>query len=336
MSSPRSQYSVGIIGLGTVGARFVEQFGQHPDFEVSAGWDAAESARARFASVIPVMDSPLDVIESCDVVYIAVPPAAHGAYVSMAVNAGVGIFCEKPLGVDAQESQEMVEAVENSQIAGGVNFVFASAPAAVRMGEAIRNGELGEISRIEIRLHFPQWPRPWQHEAKWLAAAAEGGWTREVGSHFLFLVQRYCGDLHLRYRYVDRPVDDLAERRVIAHLEAGSTEVLLTGSSASAGPEIVECTVHGTQKSLRLRNWYSLEYCSHPDFADPASAGLDFVGPDSEWLAVPETNDPNPAPAAYRAQLDQLKLMLDGQPHHLATFAEALGVQNCVEEILQR
>jgi hypothetical protein len=92
----------------------------------------------------------------------------------------------------------------------------------------------------------------------------------------------------------------------------------------------VECTVHGTQKSLRLRNWYSLEYLTHPDSADPDSAGQD-----SGWLAVGETNDPNPALAAYRAQLDQLKLMLDRRPHHLATFAEALGVQNCVEEILQ-
>jgi hypothetical protein len=97
----------------------------------------------------------------------------------------------------------------------------------------------------------------------------------------------------------------------------------------------VECTVHGTQKSLRLRNWYSLEYCTHPDSADPDSAGPDSAGQDSGWLAVAETNDPNPALAAYRAQLDQLKLMLDGRPHHLATFAEALGVQNCVEEILQ-
>ena len=281
------------------------------------------------------MDSPRDVIKSCDVVYIAVPPAAHGAYVNMAVDAGIGIFCEKPLGIDIQESQEMVEAVANSQVAGGVNFVFASAPAAVRLGEAIRSGELGEILRIEIRLHFPQWPRPWQREATWLAAAAEGGWTREVASHFLFLAQRYCGDLDLQYRYVDRPDKDLAERRVIAHLEAGSTEVLLTGSSASAGQEIVECMVHGTQKSLRLRNWYSLEYCTHPDSADPNSAGPDSAGQDSGWLAMAETNDPNPALAAYRAQLDQLKLMLDRRPHHLATFAEALGVQNCVEEILQ-
>ena len=41
-------HQVGIIGLGTVGARFVEQFNLHERFELSACWDASDDARARF------------------------------------------------------------------------------------------------------------------------------------------------------------------------------------------------------------------------------------------------------------------------------------------------
>ncbi len=32
-------HRIGIIGLGTVGARFVEQFNRHDDFELVAAWD---------------------------------------------------------------------------------------------------------------------------------------------------------------------------------------------------------------------------------------------------------------------------------------------------------
>ena len=36
------------------------------------------------------------------------------------------------------------------------------------------------------------------------------------------------------------------------------------------------------------------------------------------------------------AQLDELSKMLRGESHRIATFSEALGVQELVEEILER
>jgi 1,5-anhydro-D-fructose reductase (1,5-anhydro-D-mannitol-forming) len=318
-------HSVGIIGLGTVGARFVEQFGQHPRFTVSAAWDASPAARDRFAQQIPVKGSAQEVIAACDVVYIAVPPAAHGTYVRMAVAAGVSIFCEKPLGVDVADSTELVALVAESRRGSGINFVYASAPAATRLGSLIAAGEAGEITRIEARLQFPEWPRAWQREATWLAGATEGGWLREVGSHFVFLAHRLTrhlnsGPMSLQRAHIQRRSADSAEHRVIAELRAGSTEFLLTGASGEAGPELVEFTVFGTERSFRIREWYRLETCS-----------VDR----SEWTPVTLPDQPSPALAAYQAQLDQLDLMAEGASHTLATFDEALTIQKVVEQILQ-
>lgn len=318
MTTP-STHRVGIIGLGTVGARFVEQFGAHRDFTVTAGWDASDAARQRFSGVIPIMNTATEVLEACDLVYIAVPPAAHGTYVHQALAAGVAIFCEKPLGVDLAESEQMTAAVDAARARRGVNFVFAGAPATVRLGELLADGAAGQITRIEIRLQFPQWPRPWQEAATWLAGAAEGGWLREVGSHFLFLAHRLCGELSVEHATVRRPRADLAENRVIAELRAGDVEVLLTGASGEAGPEVVECVVRGTERSFRLREWYRLTTCTR---TDPI------------WAPMEVDAEPNPAHAAYRAQLDQVAAMARGDAHALATFAEALAVQTCVETIL--
>jgi predicted dehydrogenase len=314
-------HSVGIIGLGTVGVRFIEQFAQHRAFTVTAAWDAAPAARERCASMVPIMDSAEGVLEACDLVYIAVPPAAHATYVHMALAAQVAIFCEKPLGINLAESAALTVAVNAAERASGINFVYASAPAAVRLGELLATGAAGEIRRIETRLNFPQWPRAWQADATWLAGAAEGGWLREVGSHFVFLAQRLCGHIEIHEACVHRQRPDLAEHRVIAELTAGSVPILLTGASGEAGPEIVEFIVYGTARSFRIRDWYVLESFAHGD---------------SVWNNVEVASSPSPALAAYQSQLDQLALMAAGAEHHLASFDEALNVQRCVETILQK
>ena len=61
----------------SIGARFVEQFNLHERFELTACWDASSEAQDRFRSTENVVETPEDVITNCDVVYIAVPPAAH-------------------------------------------------------------------------------------------------------------------------------------------------------------------------------------------------------------------------------------------------------------------
>ena len=119
-------HRVGIIGLGTVGARFVEQFNLHVRFELTACWDASSEAQDRFRSTENVVETPEDVIANCDVVYIAVPPAAHATYVEQAVAAKCAIFCEKPLGVDIEESEHILQLVESSGLLSAINYVFGS------------------------------------------------------------------------------------------------------------------------------------------------------------------------------------------------------------------
>ena len=214
-------HRVGIIGLGTVGARFVEQFNLHERFELTACWDASSEAKDRFRSTENVVESPEDVIANCDVVYIAVPPAAHATYVEQAVAAKCAIFCEKPLGVDIEESEHILQLVESSGLPSAINYVFGSAPSAVELGRRVSAGELGDIVSVEFMMHLTEWPRAWQAAATWLAEAAEGGWIREVGSHYVFLAQRLFGEVALEHCLVRRPEMHLAENLVTARLNSG-------------------------------------------------------------------------------------------------------------------
>ena len=47
---------------------------------------------------------------------------------------------------------------------------------------------------IEMNFHFSSWPREWQSNASsWLASKEQGGFLREVFSHFVFLHYRIYG-----------------------------------------------------------------------------------------------------------------------------------------------
>ena len=141
-------HRVGIIGLGTVGSRFVEQFGRHADFDLVSAWDPDPLACEVHADAVPIAGGAGGVIAESDAVYIAVPPAFHRTYVEACVDAGVAVFCEKPLGIDIAESRALVDLVERSGLPAGVNFVFGAAPSAV--GSIIANGVIRPAARFAI------------------------------------------------------------------------------------------------------------------------------------------------------------------------------------------
>ena len=74
-------HRVGIIGLGTVGSRFVEQFNLHNAFDLVSAWDIDQEACSSHRDSVRIASSADEVIAECDLVYVAVPPLHHQQYV---------------------------------------------------------------------------------------------------------------------------------------------------------------------------------------------------------------------------------------------------------------
>jgi len=315
-------YRIGIIGLGTVGSRFVEQFNQHGDFDLVAAWDPDPAACAAHAERVAVAPDATEVIAASQAVYIAVPPLHHADYVERCVAAGVAVFCEKPLGIDIAESRRLNALVTDSGLAAGVNFVFSAAPSATELISRVSAGEIGDVVRGDLRLHFAQWPRAWHEKAQWLRLRDQGGWVREVVSHFVFLTQRVLGPLTLESAmttYPDGAEGELCEVEATAHFTSPGGPLVMIGTSGGVGPDVNDLTIRGTTGSLRVLDWYRLQQTDGADW-------VDVLGTDRAELG----ND------AYGAQLGELSKLLSGQPSIIATFAEALAVQELVEDLLSR
>ena len=186
---------------------------------------------------------------------------SHPDYVNLAWDHGKAVFCEKPLSVSVAASQALVGRCEAEQRRAAINFPLASAPAMRQMTEALASGALGALQSIEIDVAFAAWPRDWQKAGDWLGQREEGGFVREVVSHFIFLAQRLAGPLTLLETHPTYPADGrTAETAIAARLGAGGIPVLLRGSVGTTDiADRNSFTLTGSKGALRLYDWYKLQ-----------------------------------------------------------------------------
>jgi predicted dehydrogenase len=320
------RYGMAVIGLGVVGRRMLEQAGSAGFVQVVAAWDASSRVRASaFADFpgLPMCGSAAEAIERLDVdiVYVAVPPLAHGALVRAAIAAGKAVFCEKPLGVDLADSTALTDEIARSGLKQAVNFVFASTAAVEALRLAVLEPAFG-LRAVEIRTRFHQWPRAWQVGATWLERSDQGGFTREVLSHYVYLLRRVLGEVGLVGAQVSGPAGEpeAAETALSATLACSGVPVTIAASVGGAAPDLIEARFVGSAGELRLSDWYRIEV-------------FDATSPQGRsWPGLPA----EPRAATYRRQLEQLHAMLSGEAHTLPDFADALAVQQIVEAMLAR
>jgi len=318
---------VGVIGLGVMGQRMLERLDAHGRLQASVVFDADPAALERTLAARPQLraaDSAAALIASpgLDGLYIATPPAAHMALSHAAFDAGLAVLCEKPLTVDFEAARRCIERIEREGRRAAVNYSLASSPGLQRLQQAFGAGvaEPGELQQIQIDVAFAAWPRPWQAAAgAWLSQRVEGGFTREVLSHFVFVLQRVLGPATVQDSQVETPADrSSAETSVQATLRAGGVAVRVHGRIDAALPvaERNRMRWQGRRGAIELRDWFGL-------FQQDASTAWTAVGDAAQLRAEGQA-----------AQLDQWLAMLEGRAHSLPSYAEALAVQQTIEAML--
>lgn len=316
--------ALGIVGFGIMGERLLRAALNHDPAVIRpvAVWDPAPAAAARLAEVapgLPMLGSAAEVIAACDALYVASPPASHIAHADAAIAAGKAVFLEKPLASDLAEARRFVAQAEAGGARAAVNFPMASSPAVAQL--SAWRAQLGAPRALSIRLAFATWPRGWQQgAATWLAKRAEGGFTREVLSHFLFLTRRQLGPIAVVSREATFPPGDGAETAIRARLTAGDVPVEVQGDvGTTTADDHNEWKLDGEGGAIRLRDW---------SFAEKLAV-------DVGWHAAPDAL-PNERmrPMVLKGQLDKLAALTRGEPADLATLREALEVQEVVEAIL--
>jgi predicted dehydrogenase len=279
---------------------------------VALAADPSESAieRARIANpAVTFTNDPMAVIARADLdaVYIAAPPTTHARYAIAAMDSGKAVFCEKPLAIDLAEGEEMVRVAASTGLVNALNYTLSDRSAAVEVLRAVRAGEAGDVLSVDIQLLFPEWPREFQKEARWVAGREQGGFLREVGSHYVFLTDRAVGPLTPISTEVSYGQD--GETTATGLFSANGIPVRLNGNVA-AGPETYTWTLYGSRRSYRITSWGDLS-----------------IGDASGWNPV-ELTGPR---GGEDTRLAEFVGAVRGRPSTLADFAAGLRVQRAIE-----
>ena len=318
---------LGVIGFGIMGERLTRAAlaQQGRGVTLSGVWDPSDAAMARLRSdlpSVPVLDSAETLIADSDCVYIASPPESHLLHARTALAAGKAVFCEKPLAVDDADAVAFAREAKGARAA--VNFVFASSPAVAQLRVWIAEGMVGPVERLEIEMGFAEWPRPWQHDAvSWLGKRRQGGFTREVASHFLFLTRRLLGPMVLQSASTTYPDGDGSETAVEATLTAGGVPVRIAGGVGNTEEsDRNRWVLTGRDGAVRLCDWSRAQR----------------LGVDGVWQEAPDAMPLEAArPLILKGQLEKLAALTAGDAapdFPLASVEEALEVQQIVEAVL--
>ncbi len=152
---------------------------------------AAEYAKAH--GIAHISDDYGDLLDRDDVdlVYNALPPAAHLEWTLAALEAGKAVLCEKPFAMNAAEARTMVEAAQAAgrPLIEAFHYRYHNV---IRRAEAlVRSGELGAIQRAHCLFEAPIRRAP--DELRWRADLG-GGALMDLGSYVIHAIRTLLGE----------------------------------------------------------------------------------------------------------------------------------------------
>ena len=138
---------IGVAGVGRLGSLFARTLADHPDVDglVLAGsrQDSADGLASELSAV--AASDTAEVFDSVDAVVIAASTAAHGVLIHQAADAGIPIFCEKPITLDLASTDKAIDRVRSAGVPLQVGFQrrFDAGYRAAR--DMTQAGDFGEV-----------------------------------------------------------------------------------------------------------------------------------------------------------------------------------------------
>lgn len=283
----------GLVGVGRIGAFHAETLRDLPGVDRVIVTDA-DASRARDVADKLGVDAVEDVAalfaSGIDGVVIAAATGAHPALVHAAADAGVPVFCEKPLAHDIEGTKEVIEHVRTAGVPLQVGFQRRFDPGYIAAREAVRSGELGWLHTVRSSTLDPV-PPPTAY------LASSGGLFRDCLAHDFDSIRWLTGQEieevlatgSNRGESFFADYGDVDTAGVVATLTDGTLAVISGGRYNGAGYD-VRLEVHGSA---------GMRAAGFDDHAPIVSAEPDVTWP----AASPYPSFPQRFHAAYLAEL---------------------------------
>ncbi len=154
--------------------------------------------------------------DDINAIYIATPPYLHCNQTIRAAQSGKHVLCEKPMAMNVEECQQMIDACENAGVALMVAYYRNHYPNIEKMKYLMDDGRIGDV--VLARVSCTSYYNPnladlknWRIDPK----ISGGGVLMDIGSHRISLLEYLMGEIETVSGIAetvksDLPVDDSA------------------------------------------------------------------------------------------------------------------------------
>jgi predicted dehydrogenase len=179
---------VGFLGVGWIGRHRMQALMDAGAVEIAGVADPSEAMLEEARKVAPTaartdgLEGLLDL--DLDGLVIATPSALHAKQSITALERGVSVFCQKPLGRSRAEVAAVVEAARRADRLLAVDLSYRHLEAMRRVRDVVASGEIGRVFHVDLTFHNAYGPdKPWFYDP----ALAGGGCVMDLGTHMVDL-----------------------------------------------------------------------------------------------------------------------------------------------------
>lgn len=177
---------LGFLGTGWIGRNRLEAIARSGLADVAFIADADGSMAEQACHLAPGSER-LDSLDQLlatgiDGLVIATPSALHAEQAIRALDAGVAVFCQKPLGRNRQEVADVVAAARNADRLLGVDLSYRFTTGVQMIAERIGRGDIGRVFSADLEFHNAYGPdKPWFYDRN----LSGGGCLIDLGVHLI-------------------------------------------------------------------------------------------------------------------------------------------------------
>lgn len=181
MPATSSSLRIGVVGAGVIAwahclalRALIGENAVDAELAVIHDRDRQRATRLGERLHLAVADSPDEVAERCDAVWVCTSTAGHLPAVVAAAKHRRAVFCEKPLGRNLAEAAALVEVVADAGVPAQAGLVLRTAPVFRELARLVASSELGRPMAGTIR-DDQYFPIQGHYASTWRGDVSEAG-----------------------------------------------------------------------------------------------------------------------------------------------------------------
>ncbi|HKT47940.1 MAG TPA: Gfo/Idh/MocA family oxidoreductase [Candidatus Acidoferrales bacterium] len=257
---------IGFAGVGWIGRNRMKAILARDSCEVAGIVEPSEEL-AQSARELTRPDAAICSYEELlrskpDGIVIATPNSLHAQQAVAALKNGVAVFCQKPIGRNLQETQQVIDAARTADRLFHADFCYRFVRGVTQIRELVRTGALGRVFATEFVFHNAYGPdKPWFYDP----VRSGGGCLIDLGIHLVDLalwildfpkLRGISGNLFSagsRFRRSETYVEDYATAKLQFENDSVAT-IACSWKSHLGRNAAIEVAAFGGHGGARLRN----------------------------------------------------------------------------------